>query len=48
MAAEDARAQPSGHGHQAEGFQVRVQVGGHIAGGLCLSQLCGDHIDHCA
>jgi hypothetical protein len=46
LAAQDARAQARGHGQQAERFQVRVQVGGRIAGGLGGSQLGGDHVDH--
>jgi hypothetical protein len=43
---EDARAQARGHGQQAAGLQVRVQVGGRVAGGLGGSQLGGDHVDH--
>ena len=46
LAAEDAGAQARGHGQQAEGLQVRVQVGGRVAGGLGGSQLGGDHVDH--
>jgi hypothetical protein len=46
LAAQDARAQARGHGQQAEGFEIRVQVGGRVAGGLGRSQLGGDHFDH--
>ena len=46
LAAKHARAQARGHGKQADGFQIRVQVGGRIAGGLSGSQLGGDHVDH--
>jgi len=46
LAAEDARAQARGHGKEADGLQVRVQVGGRVAGGLGGSQLGGDHVDH--
>jgi hypothetical protein len=46
LAAQDARAQARGHGKEADGFQVRVQVGGRAAGGLAGSQLGGDHVDH--
>jgi pimeloyl-ACP methyl ester carboxylesterase len=30
VAAQDAGAQARGHGHQADGFQVRVETGGHV------------------
>jgi hypothetical protein len=43
---EDARAQARGHGQQAKGLLVRVEVGGRVAGGLGRSQLGGDHADH--
>src|SRR5271166_5029315 len=46
LAAEDARAQARGHGKEADGFQVRVQAGGRVAGGLGRSQLRGDHAGH--
>ena len=46
LAAEDARAQARGHGKEADGFQVRVQVGGRAVGALGRSQLRGDHVDH--
>jgi hypothetical protein len=46
LATQDARAQARGHGQQAEGFGVRVQVGGCVAGGLGRSELGGDHVDH--
>ena len=38
LAGEDACAQTRGHGNEADGFQVRVQVGGRAAGGLGRSQ----------
>jgi hypothetical protein len=46
LAAQDAGAQACGHGQETEGFQVRVQVGGRVAGGLGGPQLGGDHVDH--
>ena len=46
LAGEDAMAQARGHGQEADGFQVRVQVGGRAAGGLGGSQLGGDHVHH--
>jgi hypothetical protein len=38
LAGQDARAQARGHGQQADGFQVRVHLGGRVAGGLGGSQ----------
>jgi hypothetical protein len=46
VADEDAGAQACGHGQQGDGFQVRVQVGRHVADGLGRSQLGGHHVDH--
>ena len=46
LADEDARAQACGHGQQADGLQVQVQVGGRAAGGLGSPQLGGHHVDH--
>ena len=46
VATEDALAQARGDGKEADGFQVRVQVGGRAAGGLGGFQLGGDHVDH--
>jgi len=46
LAGEDARAQARGHGKEGDGFQVRVQVGGRLTGGLGGSQLGGDHAEH--
>jgi len=46
LAGQDAGAQARGQGQQADGFQVRVQVGGRGAGGLGGSQLRGDHVVH--
>ena len=39
LAAEDVRAQARGHGQQAEGLQVRIQVGRRVVGGPGRSQL---------
>ena len=46
LAGEDARGKPRGHGYQGEGFQVRIQAAGRVAGGLGSPQLGGDHADH--
>lgn len=43
---QDAGAQARGHGHQGDGFQVRVKAGGHVAVGLGRAQLGGDHVAH--
>jgi hypothetical protein len=46
LAGQDARGKSRGHGHQAEGFQIRVQVNRRVAGGLGSPQLGGHHVDH--
>ena len=46
LAGEDGGGKSGGHGHQADGFQVRVQVGRRVGGGLGGSQLGGQHADH--
>jgi len=46
LAGQDARTQARGHGQEADGFQVRVQVGGCVTGGLAGPQLGGDHVHH--
>jgi hypothetical protein len=46
LADEDARGESRGHGHQADGFQVRVQVGWRVADGLGSPQLGGHHVYH--
>jgi len=46
LAGQDAGGKSRGHGHQAEGFQVRVQAGRRVAGGLGSAQLGGHHADH--
>jgi len=46
LAGQDARSQSRGQGYQAEGFQVRVQVGGAVAGRLGRPQLGRYHVDH--
>jgi hypothetical protein len=38
LAGQDAVAQAPGHGQQAEGLRVRLQVGGRVAGGLGRTQ----------
>jgi hypothetical protein len=45
MAAQDARAQARGQGKEADGFQLRIQAGGRVAGRLGRPQLGGDHVD---
>jgi hypothetical protein len=46
LAGENAGAQACGHGYQGDGFQVRVQVGGCVVGGLGGLQLGGEHVGH--
>jgi hypothetical protein len=45
VAGQDAVAQARGHGEQAEGLRVWVQVGGRVADGLGRPQLGGDRVD---
>jgi hypothetical protein len=45
LTAQHARAETRGHGNQAERFQIRVQPGGRVPGGLSRPQLRGDHVD---
>jgi len=45
LAGQDAVAQARGHGQQAEGLRVRLQVGGRVAAGLGRPQLSRDHVD---
>jgi hypothetical protein len=46
LAGQDAGGKSRGHGYQAEGFQVRVQVGWCVVGGLGRPQLGGHHAGH--
>ena len=47
LTAQDTGAQARGLGKEADGFQVRIQVGGGVTCGLSGFQLGGDHLDHC-
>jgi hypothetical protein len=45
LVAQDAGGQAVGHGQQAKGLRVRVQVCWGVADGLGRPQLGGDHVD---